>query len=692
MITINRIKLDIIAHPANSTLATSRFGFDIPFEKGLNIISGLNTTGKSTILSCIYYALCVEQLLGSSGINSLKDSLRTMFEFDSQKWTIISSVVFIEIENNQGVQKTIKRPIVGNDIDVKRVIVYDSAIQETYFNINSEVKFITERRNHESEYGYYKWFADFAQIEIPFVYNFNSIDKESPLYLQTVFSAFFIEQTKGWSDFLSTCPNFGIKKNKEKVFEFILNLKQLSLDLEIEKIEAREKELKVKWREIYDKIDIYAKANLGKVIGLPENPVIDEKELIDTAILIRQNEDSDSFISSSEKLRILEEEYAEIVQLPIKKTLEKKGDLRATFQLKNATYQKFKQKYDDFLLDLSSQQSLLMSYEEQAIKLEDEKKANQDIKKILDENEKNPDYKICPTCNQNVLNSIRSQDLEVHEMTITENINFLDNQSKLLKGAITGLKKIIKEKESIQYYYIKELSVLEQELKIIQDELIAPDNYPSLTDTYQRLNTQNQIREIQKLESNFWELIADLNKLSEDFKTIVIEKEGLDLKIEEDNTTLDLFKNEFVRYLRLFEFTSTYDFSKISIQKEAPFKYLPVINYNGYPQKINIGSSASDGIRSLWAYYLTLLKQGVNHFGVLIIDEPGQHKMKLSSLKVLIKECSNIKDKQIILSTSKESNLDEGRKIDLDLLLEGLQENIDYTHYKIEDGKSIKRQ
>ena len=37
----------------------------------------------------------------------------------------------------------------------------------------------------------------------------------SPLYLQSIFSALFIEQTKGWSDFFANMPFFGITKAKE---------------------------------------------------------------------------------------------------------------------------------------------------------------------------------------------------------------------------------------------------------------------------------------------------------------------------------------------------------------------------------------------------------------------------------------------------------------------------------------------
>ena len=57
MIRINHIRLRSIS-------ATKIYGADIPLKQGLNIIQAHNTSGKSTSLQSIIYALGLERSLG----------------------------------------------------------------------------------------------------------------------------------------------------------------------------------------------------------------------------------------------------------------------------------------------------------------------------------------------------------------------------------------------------------------------------------------------------------------------------------------------------------------------------------------------------------------------------------------------------------------------------------------------------
>jgi hypothetical protein len=44
------------------------------------------------------------------------------------------------------------------------------------------------------------------------------------LYIQTIFPAFIVEQKRGWSDFLSTIPYYGIRNAQSRAIEFLLGL------------------------------------------------------------------------------------------------------------------------------------------------------------------------------------------------------------------------------------------------------------------------------------------------------------------------------------------------------------------------------------------------------------------------------------------------------------------------------------
>ena len=60
---------------------TERFGRVIPVKKGLTIIAGDNTSGKTTLAKCFYYILGVEEILdGKQNASSMDKSVYITFD------------------------------------------------------------------------------------------------------------------------------------------------------------------------------------------------------------------------------------------------------------------------------------------------------------------------------------------------------------------------------------------------------------------------------------------------------------------------------------------------------------------------------------------------------------------------------------------------------------------------------------
>lgn len=130
---------------------------------------------------------------------------------------------------------------------------------------------------------------------------------------------------------------------------------------------------------------------------------------------------------------------------------------------------------------------------------------------------------------------------------------------------------------------------------------------------------------------------------------------------------------------------------KIKIIRKYPFKYFPV--YKNYaddkiPQSIRINSSASDFVRNLWAYSISLLVNGVNHPGLLVFDEPRQHRINIQSLKSLFKFCSEISDRQTIIFTSTEKQISDKEKLEVDKLIENIKGK-NFHLIKLDEKKKV---
>src|SRR5690606_935209 len=259
----------------------------------------------STIGSCIYYALGMEELLGAKNEAALGKAVKTEFDIQGEveltSHRVLYSKIYIEIENTSGVVATIQRYINSNDKDsqqndkrTKKVLIYYSPFQNINFEVETVPLFLRNTNNNNDDYGFYYWLAQFIGIELPEVINSSSKEGMSPLYLQTIFSAIFIEQTKGWSDFLATIPYFGIPKNKEKVIEFILDLKELSVSSERDRLEKEETIINNSWNRINAKLEILAAEYNGRISLLPDEITGDSDTLKLTSLFLKDEGDNNT--------------------------------------------------------------------------------------------------------------------------------------------------------------------------------------------------------------------------------------------------------------------------------------------------------------------------------------------------------------------------------------------------------------
>lgn len=710
MFKINRLRLEIDSHELSAK--GKKYGFDIPFNSGLNFIAGQNSKGKSTIGSSIYYALGMEELLGAKNEAALGKALKTEFDiFDEQTKEyvphgILFSKIFIEISNDRGDVATIRRHINSSDKDqnqndnrTKKVLVYFSSFDLIGPDVETTPLFLRNPSNNSDYYGFYHWLAEFIGIELPEVINSTSKEGRSTLYLQTIFTAFLIEQTKGWSDFLATIPYFGIPKNKEKVIEFILNLNELTISSERDRIEKEEDRLKGNWERITSKLEILASEYNGRLASLPQAITGDQDDLKLVSFFLK--DDNDDTEKSIRVLRsIYTEELVSLRNTPVKKVGENKTFVRARLEQLYTVQINFMKRFEEFDLSLSLQKNQHDHISKHLGNISKELSSQKGIQNVIEESLLITDvYDKCPTCKQTVSDDLLLQEgVTIEKLSLTENITYLAGQQKIIKNSINSLATVIDEKELMRKYYLKKQRELEEEIKLILQELITDDRDYSDTDTLIRVRLEKKLNELTFIDDRFSQYLTILQEIADAYKILLSEKLKLEGSSASDQAKLSdlerIFKND---YLFPFKYSSNRP-SNIYIQKNQPFKYYPVFKYtetDELPQSIKTNSSASDFVRTIWAYSLGLLKKGTNHPGILLLDEPGQHSVSSESLKALFEKCAAIKDKQIIIFTSIQKVLiKDGDKeidaLDLDSLLTNLNENVDYQIYKLpEVGKSI---
>lgn len=157
-----------------------------------------------------------------------------------------------------------------------------------------------------------------------------------------------------------------------------------------------------------------------------------------------------------------------------------------------------------------------------------------------------------------------------------------------------------------------------------------------------RIQITNRIERLSKLKNTITTLTEQLKELSTEWNTYLDQKSKLPKKdiSESDIEKIDLLKKKFIDNLKRYHYSSLSSFEGIDISIDSSL--LPTID--GFDMKFD--SSASDGIRVIWAFTIALLQVSIekngNHPGVIIFDEPAQQSIVPEDMKSFIKSVVEI--------------------------------------------------
>lgn len=682
MFKINRLRTEILTD--KSKTIDELYGFDFSFDQGLNIIAGENSRGKTTINSCIFYALGMEELLGGHNNKALDKALKDSFiikventeapeEENDINYRIIRSKVFLEIENIDGNYYTLERIIKSTNGNEKEsnITIYKSKLGEISSTKEEDkgVFFVNGRGNNDDPNGFYEWFTSFIGIDLPEVSSISRISNYSPLYLQLIFSSLFIEQTKGWSDFFATMPYFGVTKPKEKVIEFLLNLDEIENSTKRDIINKRKNEIIENWYKSIKAFSFLEKQNNSTITNVPVNLTTDIKEI--EKILATFQISEDEIVSYDDYYKAIKEKISELENKPFVTIENNKEELLKQYEDNKVKYNELKTYVTNFESKLSIEKLQQQNIKKQLIVIEKEIKEHNNLIKVFNNNLfKNGNNAQCPTCTQSVSQDILSREgFKIPQLSLEENKGFLMSQKKIIDTTLKSLNETIEEKNALLQYFKNSLRNQESIIKSLSRDLIADDRALSESEVVRKLQLQQEVKNLDQFKIEIDELKNSLIELANKYHNVTIEIDGLEQSYDEN--TLTRFEANYKDLLFCFEYDSNKNY-QISINRKEPFKYFPVYKRfkdDTQPQSIRINSSASDFVRNIWAYTLALRDNGINHPGLIMFDEPGQHKAKQSSLKALFQKCSKITDKQTIIFSSTEKELDEKEKFDLNELI-----------------------
>jgi len=228
------------------------FGVRLPMKsRGLVVIRANNTSGKSTCVQSLIYALGLEAMLTvNQQMPPLQYAVLNKFQYKNDEVHVDESEVLVEIENGAGQIVTIQRSIVSQTRKNNLVTVWHGPLlTEKNSDVEKSEYFVRIEGAAQRPLGFHTFLTSYLGWQLPTVSRFDGTD--APLYLECVFPLFIIEQKHGWSGIQARMPtHFRIREMAKRSIEFVLNLDSYAIVAERERLRERMNAASRNWERI----------------------------------------------------------------------------------------------------------------------------------------------------------------------------------------------------------------------------------------------------------------------------------------------------------------------------------------------------------------------------------------------------------------------------------------------------------
>jgi hypothetical protein len=598
------------------------------------------------------YALGLEVVYGGYRRAAFQNVLTTSLEgADGSEHQVMRSDILLEIENGRGEVVTIRRSVKGSR-DPRLLTVWEGS------RLSHDASPLPDPQSYylgfpwsaQNDRGFHSFLSTFLGYDLPSVPRYEGADV--PLYLETIFPLFYIEQKRGWAALQLLTPTYyKIKDVQKRAFEYVLGLHvNETIAKRLHLIERRNK-ISEQWRKEVGRCKALVASVNGELRHLEENLSDQSKDRpsVDAIVMI-----DGKWRNLPSYLESLTKELAEHVD---KDDVQVDPQGEAVAEMHRLEDELGRERlnartvYDRYLREqteidtLNRRISVLMADRRRAI----------DVKRLSELHASDQDDTVmlnCPTCHQAVHDSLSPENIKGSVMTPDEHVSFIDGQvrafNELLPLARRSVDLRAKELASARN------SIAEREARL--QGLRESRSQPGMGD----LENLRRRARLEFKQERFGAVLEELRvrlgsliDLHDQFHALRLQLQGLpetNLSFD-DERLLVAFEERLAVLLSEFELESV-RVNQIKLSRET---YRP--EFQGIDLDAQV--SGSDHIRAMWSYVMALLEISADdsvshHAGLLILDEPRQQEVSVSSFRGLCRRAANAgsRNQQIIFGSA----------------------------------------
>lgn len=634
------------------------YGFECDFRAGLNIIKGNNSSGKSTFVNTLLYGLGFEELVGARNEKSLTSAVRDEFTINNRKYKIDESAVLVELANKSGKVVTFRRPIKNEKKSAKLIEVFECSM---LLEPPAEIPKPKSLYIHDSgaaivEQGYLRYLETFLGMELPRVQS--TTGDLVHLYPQVVAAALFIEQKRGWTDYIANIPFFKILGAPTRVVQYLLGLDNFALEEQKAINEAEFNKIQTSWSYALLELHSFVQPLGVSVRNVPKVLTVDFKR-DDASLWMKFNGEEKSLsnvvIAKRDEWHALDDKKAAGYTSSSPETVQLLNDETAKLEALTG-------KFERVSTESRFRNASLIEFRQLLEQAESDIKKNRTTRKLINlgaEDGLSIADSRCPTCNSPISDTLMQAIEGIESMDLQSNIDYLEAQISMLRRQISGLEFAYQESTAAQR--LLELAIVEQREYVVslRNSIVKSDSTLE-ADIRKQLMLEREIGNYIAAENRFANFLEKASGLLERLIDADSAKKKLpsDLYSAKDRKKIHLLEQNFRANAQSFNYASV-DVAEVTIHPGTLMPALGDITLREILLKsAHAESSASDFVRLIWAFLIAIYQTSStrnfegNHPGIMLFDEPGQHSMSQDSQKSLVKTFSGNTALQSVVAAS----------------------------------------
>lgn len=647
------------------TTARGGFGFKFEFSRGLTVIRGSNSSGKSTVYNTLIYGLGMEELIGGKGEKVLPYAVKEYFVQGDSRVAVESSEVLVELENSSGRNVTLRRAIRDTVRQPKLVEVFEGAHLTEGTELGTpQPTYLFDPGSAQKQEGYFQFLEGFMGYQLPQVPATNG--GMAKLYLQTIFAALAVEQKRGWTDYIANIPFFGIRDARIRVTEFLLGLGVFERQAKRAALDADSMAIDLDWRKAYDTLRQAAAANGIVIEGLCATPV----SMFDPATVLLVKSDGETKTSLLDQVSKLRAEHSALGAKAEAYGKASGAEVLQELEVLSSELQRLSVLHERATTNLTLQKAALDEVRRLLAEASEDLERNKTALKLRNlgaqmEVEVATDH--CPTCHQAVDDTLLLGIVTGPQMDLNTNIDYLNSQRKMLQNQINGAVEEIRQSEIAVNDVATRLAATHDYRNALRGD-VSTGVAESRAIVRRQIQIELELLNLQAFNTQAMELMVAFGEIADRLAANQADRRALPKEAysDADMSRISLFEKNFRGNASSFGYESA-EIADIRISLDTLTPILSELELREILRpkvqtSLTADSSASDFVRLIWSYLLALYQTSATrgfegqHPGLLLMDEPGQHSMRSASQRALLQLLIAQRGLQAIVAASFDEN------------------------------------